>query len=83
MEKLPGYSYLYKTSSPDTVAVKLPAEGVLGVLGRKQEFFVTRGPNYADECARVLVSLPLWAVERGIYGKIENELDRWQAGWKS
>lgn len=69
--KLSGFKYLYATSSPDTVVVR-----VRDVLLRKHEWIVTRDTMPAV-CGKMVVGLPQYLVENGTYSRIEQELQRW------
>lgn len=77
---IPGFKHLHKASSPDAVVVKVPTEGLLGTFGKKREFVVTR-ENCTDQIVEIMGNIPMWALERGLWGEIESELDRWR--WPS
>ena len=78
--RLPGFQFLYKTSSSNAVIVRVPAEGVLGAFGRKQEFLFKRSDtdDNSEEFVELIGCLPTWAHEKGVLAQVENELNRRQ-----
>ena len=79
-DRIPGFRYLYRTSFPDAVVARTPAEGLLGVVGKKSEWVFRRNDpeGNAAQYAQMFGHAPLWVIKRGIIAEIEAELNRWQ-----
>ncbi len=78
---LPGFKYLYRTDSEDTVVLRLPSEGLLGLVGKKNEWIIRRDDQEGTSrsMGEVAVQTPLWALDKGIIDDIQNEVLRWQS----
>ena len=80
---VPGCSYIYRTASDDIIVVRLPGDGLLGAIGRKNVWVVNRNDQAGIwRCAaEMMVKSPLWAVERGIVSQAQRELQCWEHPW--
>ena len=75
---IPGFRLLFPTSDNDTCLIYVPAEGVMGMFGRKREIRVKRTAAAVSGMERVLMlETPSWFVQGGIPGQIFSELRRW------
>lgn len=78
--KLPGFKYLYRTDSEGSVVLRLPSEGFLGLVDKKNDWILRRDDQegISRSIGEVAVQTPIWAVEKGIIDDIQNEVMRWQ-----
>ena len=77
---LPGFKYLHQGCPDNVVIVRLPTPGLGGVLGKKNEWKVSRGDHagFAKCCSEMVIQSPLWAVENGgVVDQAHAELERW------
>jgi hypothetical protein len=80
MNRLPGFAYLYGDPGSDIVTVRVPSEGLLGLVGKKNAWRLNRrDPGGISKCrAEIFVNSPYWVIEQGIASRIEQEIERWQ-----
>jgi len=78
--RIPGFKFLYKTRGENTAVVRLPAEGVSGLFGKKNEWVVRRNDDESviHCCTEMLGKSPFNLVENGTIAEAEEELRRWQ-----
>ncbi len=76
---LPGFKYLYQGHPDNVVIVRLPTPGLLGMVGKKNEWKVRRGDHggFGKCCSEMVTQSPLWAVENGVVAEAQAELERW------
>lgn len=76
---LPGYRYLYRTNKNDLAVVRLAAQGLLGLLERKQQWVISRRhPGAAYRCiSNMLLDSAIWLIQNGTVGAAQREAERW------